>query len=159
VARAMAGANENAAEDMGNFVGALDRLRTAWGATVLVLHHTGVDPSAQDRGRGSSALRAAMDSEFVIRPGDPDFSLRATKCKDWPEPRPLHLHRVVVRLPDIASHEAEETSLALSDRVLPRDDDALRDKARDLKAKGQTIRSIADELGRPKSTIQRWVGE
>jgi hypothetical protein len=39
----------------------MDALRTKYGAVVLVIHHTGTNPEAQDRGRGNSALLGAVD--------------------------------------------------------------------------------------------------
>ena len=67
VARAMGGANENSSEDMGAFIRAQDWFRNECRATVLSVHHTGNDPSNQGRARGSSAYRAALDSEFLLR--------------------------------------------------------------------------------------------
>jgi AAA domain len=54
LARAIPGADENSARDMGVAVGAVDRIRAAAGSTVLLVHHTGKD--GMDA-RGSSALR------------------------------------------------------------------------------------------------------
>jgi hypothetical protein len=67
LARAMAGGDENTAKDMGQFVDNVDRVRAATGATADVIHHTGKDSSKG--ARGSSALRAATDTEFEVRPG------------------------------------------------------------------------------------------
>lgn len=64
LSRAIAGGNENDSQDMGIFVGHLDALRTATGAHVAVVHHTGKDKA---RGaRGHSLLRAATDTEIEI---------------------------------------------------------------------------------------------
>src|SRR5690606_28789435 len=56
LARAIVGADENSAKDMGEVVARLDQLRRATRACVLLVHHTGKDTSAG--ARGSSALRA-----------------------------------------------------------------------------------------------------
>ena len=65
LARVMAGGNENAAEDMGLLVINADKIRHATGAHVCFIHHSGKDES---RGaRGSSALRAATDTEIEIK--------------------------------------------------------------------------------------------
>lgn len=58
LARATAGLNENAAEDMGAFISAIDRIRSH-GKSVIVVHHTTKDAS---RYRGSSALEGAADT-------------------------------------------------------------------------------------------------
>lgn len=64
LARAMAGANENASEDMGRLVRAGDRIREETGAHVLWVHHSGKD---QAKGaRGHSSLRAALDTEIEV---------------------------------------------------------------------------------------------
>lgn len=64
VARAMAGANENASEDMARFVSAADRIREETGAHVLGIHHSGKD--AARGARGHSSLRAAIDTEIEV---------------------------------------------------------------------------------------------
>ena len=64
LARAMAGANENASEDMGRLVRAGDRIREETGAHVMWIHHSGKD---QAKGaRGHSSLRAALDTELEV---------------------------------------------------------------------------------------------
>lgn len=64
LARAMGGADENSAKDMGSFIKNCDELRSITGAHVMVIHHPGKD---EERGaRGSSALNAAIDTEIHI---------------------------------------------------------------------------------------------
>ena len=65
LARVMAGGNENAAEDMGLLVINADKIRHATDAHVCFIHHSGKDESKG--ARGSSALRAATDTEIEIR--------------------------------------------------------------------------------------------
>lgn len=76
LARAMAGGDENTAVDMGKFVAHADRIRAATGATVNIIHHTGKDKAKG--ARGSSALRAATDTEIEIDVG----KLSVTKQRD-----------------------------------------------------------------------------
>lgn len=64
LSRATAGANENASEDMTSFVSAVDKIRAATGAHVMVVHHSGKDTSKG--ARGHSSLRAATDTELEI---------------------------------------------------------------------------------------------
>lgn len=84
VARAMAGANENAGEDMGRLVRAGDRIREETGAHLLWVHHTGKD---QAKGaRGHSSLRAALDTELEVT-ADEALALHTvtvTKQRDLP---------------------------------------------------------------------------
>jgi hypothetical protein len=64
LARAIAGGNENAFEDMSAFVGNVDRIRSATDAHVAIVHHTGKDRAKG--ARGHSSLRAATDTEIEI---------------------------------------------------------------------------------------------
>jgi hypothetical protein len=68
VSRALAGGNENAPDDMGRFVNALDRLREALGATIIAVHHIGKDASRG--GRGHSLLHCAVDTEILVEKRD-----------------------------------------------------------------------------------------
>lgn len=64
LARSMGAGDENTAKDAAAFVRNCDLIREATGAHVMVVHHTGKD---EDRGaRGSSALRAAVDTEIHV---------------------------------------------------------------------------------------------
>lgn len=65
LSRSIGGANENAQEDMGAFIGAATRIREAApGSSVLILHHTKKDESRTPR--GSTVLFAAMDSVWCM---------------------------------------------------------------------------------------------
>jgi AAA domain len=58
LARAMAGGDENSAQDMGAIIAIVDSIRLATGANVCLVHHSGKDDS---RGaRGSNALLGAV---------------------------------------------------------------------------------------------------
>ena len=56
--------DENSTKDMGAFIQVADVLRSNCGATVLIVHHSG--HGSTYRARGSSALRAAVDTEFKV---------------------------------------------------------------------------------------------
>lgn len=162
VARAMAGANENAAEDMGRLIKAMDWLRDAFkGAAVLSVHHTGHDPGNQERGRGSSAYRAALDSEFVIATGDPLLTLKPTKCKDWRPPPSLVLRRaeIPIETPGMNGTVITETSLVLVDDAGALRENVKLSRAMELHAQGRSLRAIEVETGVSKSTLQRWLKE
>ena len=64
LARAMAGANEDSAQDMGEVVKAADAIKDSTGAHVLFVHHSGKTAAAG--ARGSSSLRAATGTEIEI---------------------------------------------------------------------------------------------
>ena len=62
-----------------------------FGATVLLVHHTGVSEEAQHRARGSSAWTGALDLEFSVVPGtetEPmQFVQRKAKDSEMCEPK------------------------------------------------------------------------
>jgi hypothetical protein len=64
LARVMIGGNENSTEDMSLLVANGDKLRDAFKCNVMWVHHSGKDRSLG--ARGSSALRAATDTEIEI---------------------------------------------------------------------------------------------
>lgn len=155
VARAMGGANENSAEDIGALIRAMDWIREHCGATVLSVHHTGNNPSDQSRARGSSAYRAALDTEFLMKKkGDGTVELHTSKAKDSEGPESLIFRKVVVPL-TIGSES--ETSLVLTPvsscaGAVDRLADAL-----ELHAEGMSYRQIGERLGVSKSSIDRWL--
>lgn len=69
LARSMGDGDENYAGDMGQFVQNCDFIRLQTRAHVMVIHHSGKDVT---RGaRGSSALKAAIDTEIqILKEGD-----------------------------------------------------------------------------------------
>ncbi len=155
LARAMGGANENSAQDMGALVRSMDWLRSRFGACVLVVHHTG--HAEAGRARGSSAFYAALDSEFNIRQEDGRYRLHATKTKDWRSPDSLLLQarQVEVGLPS----GERETSLILHSDVAAAIDARKYQEVLRLRSNGQPIRKIADAVGVPRSTVSRWLTE
>jgi hypothetical protein len=94
LARCTAGADESSARDMSIVVEHLDRIKRATGACVNVLHHTGKDQALG--ARGSSALRAGVDTEVEVKASDTRTTVSVTKQKDGAEAEPLHLERKVV---------------------------------------------------------------
>lgn len=72
--------NENEARDMTNFVNACKELQNETGACVLIVHHTGHGKA--DRGRGSSVLKAAVDTEMLLYKKNDSLMLELSKQKD-----------------------------------------------------------------------------
>lgn len=64
LARSMGAGDENSTQDMNVMVRHFDVLRVATGAHVMVVHHSGKNKAAG--ARGSSALRAATDTEIEV---------------------------------------------------------------------------------------------
>ncbi len=97
LSRNFGGADENATSDMAHFVAACDKIRTAYGCTILVVHHSG--HGDKTRGRGNSALRAALDAEFrFARDEGGAVEASCTKAKDFEAPEPRRFELVNVPL-------------------------------------------------------------
>jgi hypothetical protein len=79
-ARSMPGGDENSAQDVGTVVAAADRIRTELSCAVGFIHHAGKDPSKG--ARGSSALRAACDTEILIEGQTGPRTATVTKQRD-----------------------------------------------------------------------------
>jgi hypothetical protein len=83
--RNMAG-DENSSADIAQFVANLDNFLKPLGAAVLIVHHSG--HSTQQRSRGSSSIRAAMDGEFSATKDGGSVVLSCTKSKDFEPLKP-----------------------------------------------------------------------
>ncbi|WP_409408765.1 helicase RepA family protein [Acidithiobacillus ferriphilus] len=79
LARAAGDLDENSARDMGALVRACDAIRQRFGCVVALVHHSG---HGQDRARGSSALKAAIDVEISVSKDGPIVTLASTKAKE-----------------------------------------------------------------------------
>lgn len=79
--------DENSTPDMTKAVSGLDALRTATGAAILGIHHTG--HGDKSRGRGSIVLNASVDMEYRITKTDRTVQAVNTKTKDSDTPPPL----------------------------------------------------------------------
>lgn len=86
--RATAGADVNDAREMNLFWQAVEILKARYGATVLVVHHSG--RNEMQRSFGSIVLLANIDFEMaVIAEGDGTKRIENTKQKDAPEFAPI----------------------------------------------------------------------
>ncbi len=76
--------DENAADSVHAFLEKFEKVVIKlYGCAVAMLHHTGVSSDAQKRGRGSSALRGAVDFEFLVEKAETgEVVLSQTKQKD-----------------------------------------------------------------------------
>ena len=89
LARSMAGADENSSQDMGIIVNAADAIREATGACVLFVHHTGWTDTGH--ARGSSALKAALDTELECKGENGSITLKNPKQRCRAEHTPWYL--------------------------------------------------------------------
>lgn len=95
--RNMGQGDENSAEDISALLANLDRaIREPLGCAVLLVHHSG--HGDKGRGRGSSAIRAALDSEFSLTLDGRLRTLACTKMKDAEPPATVTLDAQTVTL-------------------------------------------------------------
>jgi len=85
-ARSTVGVDENDATEMGEIVASLDEIRMATGACAMLVHHRGL---RGDQGRGSSAIRGALDTELDVSRQGTTVTVKSTKQKDGADPEPL----------------------------------------------------------------------
>jgi len=157
LARALAGADENSAADVGRLIEGLDWIRQTWGCAVLCVHHTGLGETTQSRGRGSSAIYAALDGELLVTTTGSDVTLSSTKEKDWPKPAPIVMTRNVV---EVEVEDVTETTLCLDKASMQgamANAEFQRRRVLELRDEGKSVRAIAELLGIGKSTVQRIV--
>ncbi|MES9960246.1 MAG: helicase RepA family protein [Sedimenticola sp.] len=101
LARNFGPGNENSTEDMTQVIQYVDwYLKDKFNSSVLIVHHAG--HGDKTRGRGSSVLKASLDSEYMISKSDDVVNLITTKMKDADEPAPM-------------SFEFESIDLGISD--------------------------------------------
>ena len=94
--RTIGGADENSSQDMGKYIGAINRIGNATGAFTLIVHHSGKD--ASKGARGHSSLRAAVDTEMSIKADGPIQVLTITKSRDGETGKPYAFRREVIQL-------------------------------------------------------------
>lgn len=109
------GLQENDNTDVKQFIGLLDnglkRVETGFGATVLIVAHTGHGDSS--RARGASALAADTDAEYIACRGDDVVSISRQRFKASPELPPLHYKPHVVDLGRVDKSNRPVTSLVM----------------------------------------------
>lgn len=110
-ARVTLGLEENSNTDMGRYVAAVDAIKSATGACVLTVHHTGRNGT---NARGASALDGAQDAELRIeKTGTYSIKLIMDKQKDQAEGEP-----VILRLKRSEGGVDPETGRDLSSLVV-----------------------------------------
>ena len=123
MARAMGGADENTAPDIGALITACGHIQQQTGAAVLLVHHSG--HANKERARGHSSLRGAVDTELQVTVEDDGWrTVKATKQRDWPAGAELRFKLAQVQFPEkdrdgdpvtscIVQHEIREGALNL----------------------------------------------
>ncbi|MEW8000976.1 MAG: bifunctional DNA primase/polymerase [Candidatus Thiodiazotropha endolucinida] len=110
--------DENSASDIAMFINAADRLREAFGSSVVIVHHSG--HTGKDRSRGSSSIRAAMDVELQLEVRtDGERVLTCQKMKDGPTPQQRAFKLEEIELPWRTEGGDKETSVVLTPTAMP----------------------------------------
>ncbi len=152
-ARAMAGADENLAGDVGRALAALEDIRDRYGCAVLIVHHSGA--AGSDRARGSTAFRAALDFELsATRAPSGEMMVQATKTKDGTPPPPL-----AFLLDDVDLGLRDEEGEPVRSAVLRRTDPPVDSKS-DRAADAEVLRALeaAGPLGVPAPRLAEQLG-
>lgn len=110
--RTMTG-DENSTRDMSAYIQSLDSIKTAYPElTIMVIHHTG--HGASDRARGSSVLKASLDTEvFISKDSDGVVTVGNTKMKDAEPFKPLPFRLDSTGLDGWLDDEGEQVSSAV----------------------------------------------
>lgn len=142
LARHFGPGDENSANDMGRFIAHLD---TAIGGDTakLLLHHTG--HKELGRGRGSSALKGAMDTELMVEAKTKHVEMRCVKMKDAPKGGEMYFRPREVVL--AITGDAAITSMVLDKIGEEEIDDIDEDEVLDMLVDGVPQKEIAKGLG------------
>lgn len=111
LARNFGPGDENSTADMGRFVVGMDRIKDRYGCTILVVHHTGLATS--DRDRGSSVLKASVDSQYSVKRVVDTVTMTCIKAKDHEQPAPITFKPRVIETGDFDDDHRPITSLVL----------------------------------------------
>jgi len=154
LSRALAGGNENGADDMGAFVRHCDRLRMATHAHVLIIHHAGKDEA---RGaRGHSLLRAATDTEIEVTKSEASGIATAEVVKQRDKPSG---DKFSFALEPINIGQDDEGAAITSCVVIDAEQPTRQTKTAALSKTAQiALRALAeavDECGRPPPTVHQ----
>jgi len=98
---------------------ACGNLMQEFGASVLLVHHTGVSDEAQHRARGSSAWRGALDIELSVIPAKDSapMQLVQSKSKDAELAPPVYCRLVSVPIHGWFDEDGEQVTSAVAVQV------------------------------------------
>lgn len=139
MARSMGAGDENSAKDVAQFVASIDLIRRRTGAHVLVVHHSG--KSNDQSARGSSALRAAIDTEIKVSRG----KISCTKQRDMETPRALQFELETIELGEDQNGDLVKSAIVIATKsstkalkpLSPSEEKALRALSEALELKGR----------------------
>ena len=105
--------DENSAKDAKGMIEACDILKNEFNCTVILVHHTGLSEGTQERARGSSAWRGAMDFEYNVRKNGEKLVMSCKKMKEGEEFKPIIFDFPTVELEGIFKKTGEVVTTKL----------------------------------------------
>ena len=110
--------DENSTKDMTKFNQGIDWLVSRTKCAVATVHHSGLVDD--NRGRGSTVLKGAMDFEYQCKKsadqsGNPLLTLTPTKCKDYEFPGKKFFKANIVDIGIVDTNNKPITSLVISE--------------------------------------------
>lgn len=109
-ARITVGVEENSATEMGRVVHRMEELRAQSGACVLLVHHKGL---SGDHGRGSTAVKGAMQTELTVTKEGSRVMVATDKQKDTEELGKIGFTLTSVQLDGEADEEGRPITSAV----------------------------------------------
>jgi KaiC/GvpD/RAD55 family RecA-like ATPase len=152
LARNIGAGDENQTKDMNIFVSHVDAVKDKWQATALIVHHTGLQE--QQRARGSSVLKAALDHEYHVVKESNNVRLTCTKMKDAKEPEPIQFEMIELKTGIIDEDGEEETSCILEPSWIDSFVKSVTGQSKKLLELIQTEMVVSGELLSPNKKIQ-----
>lgn len=113
--------DENSAQDARVMLDACAAMMDEFGASTLLVHHTGVSDEAQHRARGSSAWKGALDIEVSISPAkasDP-ISITQKKAKDSKEAETIYAELRSIEISGWLDEDGGQVTSAVVERAHP----------------------------------------
>jgi len=158
MARSMGAGDENSAKDVSQFVANVDAIRERTGAHVLVVHHSGKNTDAG--ARGSSALRAAVDSEIAIS----ERQISCPKQRDMEMPGQIFFDLETVELGQDADGDPVNSAVVIpadaptreAKPLTGRDEVAANALMEALRLHGQKRSGENFPVGRQVVTLELW---
>ena len=111
--RTLAGSDSDD-KDAAAYLNVCDVVRLKYGATVIVVHHTGHNHT--ERARGSTRLKGRLDCEYRVETwGDHKIILTPTKMKDAEEPPAMSFLKVSIELETTDGQKTDSLALEFTE--------------------------------------------
>lgn len=109
--------DENKTVDAINYTHACKQIIQELGCSVMLIHHTGLNPEAQGRARGSSVLKATMDIEMRVEKNERIITLQMTKSKDTEIPPDIVFNLETIEVPGFFKSTGELETTCIIEKI------------------------------------------